>query len=259
MLEVDHQLPRLPHEWQLQVELRCASICGCPLPARITNRLLRLRDVSLMELYICLAAGRLPELRHVVATSYERARVIDAYKRFHAALLASRRRGRARSDTLAWIIPDGYLNSASRVSRDRRAFLMGDIQRELGFRHTSENILEWLPWMSLGMVASLRRWRTPRIRAVRRALFKLGKDLDSSATAFGPWEPTFAAGVRPIPFLALYQYESTRLLEDSLRRFEELGLTCVNDLRFLHPDAVAAAKEPCQPLLKLYRALRRDG
>ena len=259
MTDLDLRLPPLPHQWQIQVRLRCGSICGHPLPARVTNGLLRLRDVSLLQLYLFLAGEEVPALQPVVRTEYQRTRVVRAYKAFYAALLQSRRRGRVRSERVAWIIPDHYLTSSARVNH-LRAQLTTTIRYQLGLATTLRNdIFDWLPWTSLAIVACLRRWRAPRVRAIRRATFKLTHDFAADAVAAGPWEPGFPRDAGTIPLQALYQYEDTKLIEDSIRCFNELGLTCVNDLRFLHPDAVAAAKDADQALLKLYRALRRDS
>ena len=223
MIESDRTLPTPPVEWRIQMRLRCASVCGYALPARITNGLSELGDVSLLQLYIHLAGwGKVEELGDVVRTTYERTQVGAAYKKFYAALLASRRDGRVPSDRLAWIVPDGYLDSASRVTitsdRDR---LVTEIGREFGAIEIAADIFEWLPWTSLAIVACLRRWRSPRINGIRRALFKLVTDLDSAAAAFSPWEPEFNEDVRIIPVQALYQYEETKLMQDSLKQFEE--------------------------------------
>ncbi len=257
MTQTDAALSLLPNHWQLQVRLRCGSLCGHPMPPRLRAQLMQLRDVSLLELYVFLAGGKVPLLRRIVRTENQRTRVTQAYRAFYTALLRSRRRGRVPSDRVAWIVPDAYLTSSSRVG-PRRTQLVAEIRRQLGpAAARAGDTLDWLPWTSLGIVTCLRRWRTPRIGAIRRALFKLAHDFANGRDASLPWEPRFSRDMGIIPLQALYQYESTRLLEDSLRRFEELDLTCVNDLRFLHPSAVTTAKEAGQPLLRLYQALQR--
>ena len=255
MNQTDDVLSLLPTQWRIQVRLRCGSLCGYPLPRRVATGLLQLRDVSLLELYIFLSGGTVPPLQPIVQTEYQRTRVVQAYRAFYAALQQSRRRGRVPSDRIAWIVPDSYLTPSTRVNH-YRAQLVTQLRQQLGAATALANdTLDWLPWTSLGIVTCLRRWRAPRIRALRRALFKLAQDLADGGDAVMPWEPGFRKDVGIVPVQALYQYESTNLLEDSLRRFEELGITCVHDLRFLHPDAVSAAKRAGQPLLRLYQAL----
>ena len=117
-------------------------------------------------------------------------------------------------------------------------------------------ILDWLPWMTLGVATRLRGWRSPRVSMLRRALFKLASDLDANAVAFYPWEPRFRADARRVPFSALFRYEPCQLMGDSLRALQGTGLMTVDDLRCLHPAGVALAKAEGQPMLMLYRALR---
>ena len=258
MTEVELGLPDLPRGWEIQVQLRCASICGFSLPARIVTGLLACRDAPLLELYLHLRGWETDTaLAEVVRTNYERTVTGKAYARFYAALKACRRTGRAPSRTLAWIVPGDSASLQNfrnrwpeRLSTEAQDCIRADL-------NGAPDIAEWLPWLSLSIVACLRRWRTARISALRRALFKLAEDFDSRANAHFPWERSLNRNVRALPIQTLYQYEASDLVRNSLEKLDRLGFGAINDLRFLHPDAVAAAKRRDEPLLRLYRLCRR--
>jgi len=98
-------------------------------------------------------------------------------------------------------------------------------------------------------------WRHPRINALRRVLVKLVANLQPDATTVAPWERTFSHTMRHVPLHALYQYEPTSVMDDTINSLAELGLGSVNDLRCFHPQAVACAKDKNQPLFALYRTI----
>lgn len=252
-----HRLPVLPGEWDIQILLPCASICGFTTVPRVDTGLLRSENVSLLELYLYLRGSNHPAtLRAIIRTDYERQSVTNAYIQFCHSLSSSKRAGRAPSDRLEWIVPDEYLDPLSRVCPHRLADLSMAIERSFTRPLNLESgVLEWLPWMSLGIVSRLRNWRAPRINALRRAIFKLAEAFDGDADAFYPWEANFSASYLPIQ--VLYQHDPSSLMRDSLHQLAHLGLTSVHDLRCLHPDAVAAAQEKKDPLMALYNVLRQ--
>ena len=262
--EIADGLPCLPDQWEIQRRLKCASVCGFPLPPRVIEGLLECDDVTALGLYLYLRGShRNTRLAQVVRTKYEHDAVTGAYVRFYTMVVARRRHRRSASAKLAWIVPDTHVRHAdpARVTRGvRRVEFARAVQQSVRLDpYDDGEILEWLPWMSLGVATRLRGWRSPRMSMLRRALFKLAGDLDSSAAAFYPWEPTLSPEARAAPLCALYQYEPCRLMRDSVDTLHEMGLTSVDDLRCLHPGAVSAAKAQGQPLLMLYRLLRRDA
>ena len=256
-------LPELPNEWKIQTTLSCGSICGFSLLPRITKGLLELREVSLLELYFYLEHRiRNSGLADILKTDHDRQVVKTAYVQFHDLLLRSRRDGRISANRLEWIIPRDYTNDCNDVDPSHALSIRRHLEHSFGSRaltRISSDLWEWLPWMPLTLVKHLRTWRSPRINAIHRALFKLAGDMDRSANAFYPWEPEFTAEARSIPIQALYQYEPSSLTIGGISALRDCGLTSINDLRCLHPNAVAAAKNPDQPLLRIYRSLYSSG
>ena len=234
------------------LSLPAASICGFKLFPRVRAALLGLGpDVRFVELRAFLAAvSARTGIERAARTERERELVLDRYERFLEAASESARPGRAQSPKLAWIVPDAWLNLGYLVRRG----LVEKVEREgAATGYLRSDYHEWLPWMSLGIVNLLRRWRRPRVNAVRRSLFKLA--VARAGTGAYPWEPAFPSAVRRLPMQTLYQYEPTDLLEGAIEAFVDLGLRSVNDLRCCHPDAVIAAKAEDKPLFALYRVL----
>lgn len=259
----DLRIPHLPKEWKIQASLRCGAICGFDLIPRIVKGLLQIRDVSLLELYFHLEyAINNDRLTTIVKTDYDQQVVKAAYAQFHEALLVSRRYGRHSSDKIEWIIPHDYTTSRQIDSSDAAA-ITDVLKCSFGSRVYSESIAtdvgEWLPWMPLAVVKHLRTWRSSKINSLHRALFKLARDIDKTANACYPWEPTFSSEARFIPIQTLYQYETSSVTLGGINALRDCGLTSINDLRCLHPSAVAAAKNADQPLLRLYRSLDATG
>ena len=245
--------PEIPAVSLIPMErLPAASICGFRLVPRVRKKLLALGDkVSISDLKNHIQAACITEpLASVATTIYEKRSLIEAYLHFTAAAKEGRRVGRARSEKLAWIIPDSRLTPAMELDSptvDRIA--------ELGCVTQLGNDYQcWLPWMSLGITNLFRRWRQPRIRTIRRAMFKLSVEAEANF----PWEPGYATWQRNLPMHAIYRYEPSWLLEESLAAFSLLDLKSVNDLRCCHPDAVAASKAKGQPLFVLYRVLEQE-
>ena len=158
---------------------------------------------------------------------------------------------RLGSKKLAWIIGDSRLTPEMEVNVPTVETIADlGLDAQLGSDYQS-----WLPWMSLGIVNLLRRWRQPRIRTIRRAMFKLSAGSEASL----PWEAGYAPWQRHLPMQALYRHEPSRLVDEALAAFSNLGLTSINDLTCCHPDAVSASKAKGQPLFVLYRVLEQDG
>ena len=247
-------VPEMPAGLSMALErLPATSLCGFQLVPRVRAALLEIGDeVSLSDLREYLNGdGRSESLISVARTKYERESLLDGYSRFISATEEGRRLGRATSQKLAWIIGDSRLTPGMEVNVptvDRIADLGLDAQ--LGSDYQS-----WLPWMSLGMVNLLRRWRQPRIRTIRRAMFKLSAGSEASL----PWEAGYATWQRQLPMQTLYRHEPSRLVDDALAALSSLGLASINDLRCCHPDAVSASKAKGQPLFVLYRVLEQEG
>lgn len=237
------QLDRLP----------ATLLCGFPLVPRVRRALLELgEEVALSDVrqYLNGEASSGP-LASVASTAFERQSLGEGYSRFLSATKDGRRSGRAMSEKLAWIIADSRLTSGMAIDSqtvDRIAQLGLDAQ--LGRDYQS-----WLPWMSLGMVNLFRRWRQPRIRTLRRAMFKLSAGSEAAL----PWEAGYPLWQRRLPMQALYKHEPSRLIDEALAVLSSLGLTTINDLRCCHPDAVTAAKAKGRPLFVLYRVLEQEG
>ena len=230
-------LSNLADPWHIQSRLRCGSISGFLPSSRIANGLMDLTDISVADLYLYLKGwSEETNLDKIVRTKRDHNVITTAYDKFYNSFIASIRPGRAISTKIAWIIPDECLGALQKGGAEAR---------------------QWLPWMSLAIVNILQRWRSSRISRLRRAIFKLAVDLDADTNAFYPWEPTFDSHNRIVPMEALYQYERSRLTRASLQEFVTLGLTSINDLRCLHPDAVACAKSRRRPLQSIYQDLNR--
>ena len=230
-----------------------ASVAGFKLVPRVRTALLDLpSEVSLSDLRESLANGEMGgPLASVASSDYELGSLADGYFRFVDAAEDGRRDGRARSAKLAWIVPDERLTE--NLELDPLAL---DTIRELGIgADIGNDYNSWLPWVSLGMINLLRRWRQPRLRTVRRAMFKLCSGPERSF----PWEAGYATWERQIPMQALYMYEPTPLLDGALAAFGDLELTSINDLRCCHPDAAVASKAHGRPLFALYRAFGRSS
>ena len=257
-------LPSLPDPWEIQRRLRCASICGFSLPPRIIAGLLACDEVTALDLYLYLRGRhRDTGLVNVVRTQYEHDAVTRAYARFYEMLMAPRMYRRSASEKLAWIVPDTHVRhtDSAKVTRGvGRVEVLNAVRESVGVDpYDDREILEWLPWMSLGVATRLRGWRSARISMLRRALFKLAGDLNAGTAGFYPWEPEFSPDARGAPLCTLYQYEACQLMRNSIDALHATGLTSVDDLRCLHPEAVAVAKAQGQPLLILYRLLRRQA
>ena len=258
MATTDVRLPRLASEWKVQAKLRCASICGFNLMPRITSGLLQVRHTSLLDLYFHLEhtieAGQLSE---IIKTNYDRHVVQNAYTKFHEALLKSYRDGRLTSDSIEWIVPRNYTTDRRQIETSDAAAIAEILEQSFGARTYSDSIArdiyEWLLWMPLAVVQHLRVWRASRINSLHRALFKLASDTDKTANAHYPWESDLSPETRFIPIQVLYQYEPSSLTLGTINTLHDCGLTSINDLRCLHPNAVTAAKNSDQPLLRLYR------
>ena len=253
-------------EIKLLKRLPSSLVCGFSLPPRLRKHLLKSANkISLYELHSHfvkrpqIARDRRSISIYFIANSkYERNSLTEACVSFHDNMRKSRNIIRPDSDRLAWVIPSNLLDAE--CHNDNSCF---DDPRlvEILTSSTSKEIMteckEWLPWISLGIVTLVRRWRTPRINKIRRTIFKLAKYLDGESGAFFPWESNFDKNTAHIPIQALYQFETTKLMEDTISDLTTLGLLSINHLRFLHPDAVSLANHPKQPLLKLYTVLNR--
>ena len=243
----------LPENFPIPIEeLPAALVCGFKLVPRVRSALLENGEtVSLSDLGRHLHGGGISEqLASIARTEFERESLQDGYSRFITAAVEGLRKGRARSETLAWIIPNSRLTPAMELdSRAVEKIVELGLIAQLGRDYQS-----WLPWMSLGIVNLFRRWRQPRIRTVRRAMFKLSAGSDVPF----PWETGYAKWLRHLPMQALYRHEPSRLLDEVLASFSNLGLTSINDLRCCHPDAVLASKAKGRPLFLLYRVLEQE-
>ena len=260
----DLSIPHLPKEWKIQASLRCGAICGFDLIPRIVKGLLPIRDVSLLELYFHLEYGsKNDRLTTIIKTDHDHQVVKTAYAQFHEALLVSRRSGRHSSDKIEWIIPRDYTINRNQIDSFDAAVITDVLKWSFGSRVYAESIAtdvgEWLPWMPLAVVKHLRTWRSSKINSLHRALFNLARDIDKTANACYPWEPAFSPEARFIPIQTLYQYETSSVTLGGINALRDCGVTSINDLRCLHPSAVAAAKKADQPLLQLYRCLDATG
>lgn len=234
--------------------LPATSLCGFRLVPRVRAALLELGgEVSLLDLQKFLNGERVSEpLVSVARTNYEKESLREGYNRFIAAAEAGSREGRATSNKLAWIIGDSWLKTPS---LELYSWTIDRIE-ELGFdEQLGAEYKEWLPWMSLGIINLFRRWRQPRIRTIRRALFKFSAGTKEPF----PWDTGFPTWKRHLPMHTLYRHEPSRLLEEVLAAFSILDLSSINDLRCCHPEAVAASKSKERPLFVLYRELEKDS
>lgn len=241
-------------------KLPAASICGFDLVPRVRASLLATsKNVSLMDIMYCLFDGdeadRIEALRDVVRTPYERKVTIDGLINFLRQLSDASKYGRPSSPQIAWLVPQHCLTHGARVKPivTRRIQDHPEISPHLG-----PDYRMWLPWMSLGVVNLLRRWRSPRISSIRRAAFKFVNDLYGEAGAEMPWDKTFPDSARRIPLQVLYQYEPSKLVDGAINALTNLGFKSVGDLRVCHPDAVAAAKHWRKPLFAVHKVLRQE-
>ena len=230
-----------------------ASVAGFKLVPRVRTALLDLpAQVSLAIVRESLTNGEMVgPLSSVANSHYELRSLADGYCQFVDAAERGQRDGRVKSSKLAWVVPDARLTESLELDS-----LAVDTIGELGIgADIGNDYNSWLPWVSLGMINLLRRWRQPRLRTIRRAMFKLCSGPERSF----PWEAGYATWERHIPMQALYMHEPTPLLDGALTAFRNLELTSINDLRCCHPDAAAASKANGRPLFALYRALGRSS
>lgn len=257
-------LPKLPRQWQLQTKLPCASLCGFRIPPRISRSLMNEgRTLSLLDLYLALTNqsddGALDRL---VRTQHETSELRRSYLNFYEQLL-QRRRGRQESDTIAWILPNAYLMDGDRIASNWQAEIESQLSRHLGSKEWTRFGSEyqaWLPYLSLGNINLMRRWRTPRLNAIRRAIFRLSQTMQEDCDAHYPWEPTFSRATAAVPIQALWQFEPVKPVHGAIATLHEFGFTQIRDLKCLHPDAVKLAKRASarQALLQFYRELNRS-
>ena len=241
----------VPYEWAIQAALRCGSLSASELSPRVRAGLLKLSDVCLLDLHMYLRGWTCHSngLCRVIRTPRERHETEVACRRFLNLLIESRRDVRISSPAVSWIVPCEYINEPIPILLEAC-----DVQ-DIG----SHDVGAWLPWVSLSTVNCLRGWRNPLIGALRRAIFKLAHDFDPQGDARYPWELGFKTDTRFVPIETIYQYEPSALTLKGVRTLTALGFRSVNDLRFLHPAAVAAAKRIDGPLLKIYGRLRATG
>ena len=248
-------MPEVPAGAPIPIErLPATSLCGFRLVPRVRAALLEFGDeVSLLDLHKFLSGETVAEpLVSVAKTKYEKESLLQAYTRFIAAAEARSREGRATSRKLAWIIGDPWLKTPSLELFSWTV----DMIAELGLdKQLGSEYQKWLPWMSLGIVNLFRRWRQPRIRTIRRVLFKFSAGTEDPF----PWDAGFPTWQGRLPMHALYRHEPSRLLDEVLAAFSILGLSSIHDLRCCHPDAVAASKSKGRPLFVLYRVLERQS
>ena len=230
-------------------ELPAASICGGALLPRVRAGLLELGgEMSIAGVHLFVAELAVDEprpsdtpLAEVARTDRARQSLVDGYFEFRAAAEASGRSGRAVSARLAWIVPDRCLTWTGRVAPElaRQIERDAELQAFLGWEYQ-----EWLPWISVGLVGALRKWRSPRLNAVRRAIFKAARKARGGDGFAGqyPWKRSFPPHLRRWPLQVLYQYEPTNLVHRAITEFLALGLHSLDDLRCCHPDAARAAK-----------------
>lgn len=215
---------------KIQKTLSCGAICGFGLPRLVADRLLKLRQVSLIDLSHYLVFNeRNDPLAAIIRRSDYRYRIVyTAYIKFLKILRRSCRYGRPSSNRIKWIVPTPQMRRERISSHD-------DV---------------WCHWMPLAVVRLLQSWTPRRITSLRFALSKLAQDIGRQKVYY-PWFPTFNLETRFVPIHALYQYEPSSLILDSIKALCNCGLTSINDLRCLHPEAVGAAKDPTKPLLRL--------
>ena len=249
----------------MQTVLRCGSICGFNLLPKITRGLLELRGTSLLELYFFLEYGiHNDRIADVIKTDLDRELTKNVYVQFHELLLRSRRPGRVASDKLEWIIPYDHTSRPNPIAPSHdslvRRLLRRIVERDSPSASSANtDVSEWLPWMPLSVVKYLRTWRSSRVNALHRALFKLASDIDKGTHAFYPWDRKLPSEIRQVPIQALYQYEPSSLTRGGINALRDCGLVSINDLRCLHPSGVAAAKDPAQPLFEIYRSFNSES
>ena len=256
-------LRELPRDWKVQARLRCGSICGLGLSPRLMKELVDLRNTSLLELFFFLRYGLVDRgLSIAIRTDADREIARDAYVQFQELLLNCHRDGRALSGRIEWIIPSDYSNQPQEIDGRLVGLVASHFGRAFGqdiWEEMQKQVWEWLPWMPLSVIRHLRMWRGPKINTLRRAVFKLSGDVEYIEDAFYPWDPTLAQAIRLIPIQALYQYEPSSATLAAIHALRDCNLISINDLRCLHPDAVAAAKHQDQPLLQIYRDCHAIG
>jgi len=255
-------LPSLPKHWQIQSKLPCASICGFSLPPKLKSSLCEVSgNISVLDLFLHLRGDSTDaELTRVLNTEFKEKQAKRAYLKLYENLLHSRRTGRPISDKLAWIVPDRFLDKKSRLIEEHTSEIEEYLSSSLGrqWRSVQESYGDWLPYISLGVANLIRRWRSPRINSLRRAMFRLAKDFDPGNDSTFPWERGFNNNIRRIPIQSLYQYEPNNLTAEAVKRLNELGFIVINDLRCLHPDAVHTISNRVgrETLFALYRHLQ---
>lgn len=185
------------------------------------------------------------QLPKIIKTDNEYTLVKRAYWRFAEAIAKSYRCGRSPSDRIVWVVPHDYTTNPQQTIYDEIRDV-GEVQS------LQRSCSEWLPWLPFAVIQHLRAWRQPTFRLLYLAMRKLALRIERRANAYYPWEP-LDSKTRYIPIQSLYQYEPSTY--DTIRTLENCGLTSINDLRCVHPDAVAAAKHGATPLFRIYQSL----
>lgn len=200
-------------------------------------------DALHLNIYI----NRPNRARSWTKSEYERESLQKGLSAFIQATIISQRSGRSPSENLEWIVPEDSVTNEMRINR-RTIEIINEhnLVADLGSEYQ-----RWLPWLSLGMVNLFRRWRRPRISALHRALFKL---FESEKFDY-PWETDQLSIRSQLPLQVLYKFEPSTTVYEGLTILANLGLSSVNDLRCLHPDAIIASKTESQSIVRLYLAL----
>lgn len=240
------------HFWDQFGALPASSLCGFVRVPRVRDALLKAGDqFSILEAVDSKGTeDRANKLLSLAKSKYERESLQSGLGAFLLAAVDSRQSGRSSSEKLAWVV------SADRLTRqmglDFRTIQTIDeyeLAADLGYEYRN-----WLPWLSLGMVNLFRRWRRPRISALHRALFKLFENMDFDY----PWETKYPSSKHQLPLQVLYRHEPSKKVYEVLTILSNWGLRSINELRCLHPDAIAASKAKSQPIIRLYRVLEAE-
>jgi hypothetical protein len=254
---------RLPKFANMQLQLPMGSLCGYPMPHALRERVLASgKSCNLLGLYFFLTNDRRsnPELIHILGSTTNIRRAKNAYLAFYKHILQTPAR-RSSSPKIAWVIPRKMLQENDYMTAEASNILLRHIS-ELDNSWSADQISNshkiWLPYLSLASINLIRRWRQPRLSALRRCIFKhMSTCHDSNVVDFFSTVDTNESPFLSIPLQVLYQYQPSRLLLTSISLLNQIGFCSLRDLRAIHPDSVQFVKDQRnrKMLLDLYRRL----